>query len=221
MSNRYIAKELAKKYGVKVKHERYREDGKWYHPLKNFPAAFFDKNGYIIFNTKEDYFSCDYLRLGQDVNIPGDGISSIPGYIYFTDLSKNNTNSAVTTEKANTKVPPDYSNLKLTEGAIREITTEIKSRNIQVKQAAVKKYGAVCQVCGFVFAEKYGELGKDFIEIHHINPLSESFGERNVTVDDVNLVCANCHRMLHRNGAKGILVEVLRDIIKQKDGIEC
>ena len=82
-------------------------------------------------------------------------------------------------------------------------------------QVAIKKYGTVCQACGFNFAQKYGNWGRDFIEIHHINPLSESSGERTITVDEVNLVCSNCHRMLHKNGPKGILVEELREIIKQ------
>jgi 5-methylcytosine-specific restriction protein A len=83
MSNRDKAEELARKYRVLVRHARYREDGKWYHPLERFPAAFFDANGYILFHTKEEYEKCDYLQFGEDVHIGGDGISSIPGYKRF------------------------------------------------------------------------------------------------------------------------------------------
>ena len=55
-----------------------------------------------------------------------------------------------------------------------------------------------CQVCGFHFEEKYGPLGKDFAEAHHIVPLATLEGEVQTSLDDLVTVCANCHRMLHR-----------------------
>ncbi|WP_306472500.1 HNH endonuclease [Bacillus toyonensis] len=51
-----------------------------------------------------------------------------------------------------------------------------------------------CEVCGFEFYKAYG----DFIEGHHTVPVSE-LKEGSVTkVEDIIMVCANCHRMLHR-----------------------
>lgn len=29
-----------------------------------------------------------------------------------------------------------------------------------------------CSICGFDFSKRYGEYGSDFIEVHHIKPLS-------------------------------------------------
>jgi hypothetical protein len=55
-----------------------------------------------------------------------------------------------------------------------------------------------CEVCEFDFSDRYGELGDDFIEAHHRVPLSESNAEVETSVDDLAMVCANCHRMLHR-----------------------
>jgi len=55
-----------------------------------------------------------------------------------------------------------------------------------------------CQICGFDFYEKYGEIGRDFIEGHHTIPISQLKGEVKTKVKDVALVCSNCHRMLHR-----------------------
>jgi hypothetical protein len=61
------------------------------------------------------------------------------------------------------------------------------------------KYGRLfCEVCGFDFSDHYGELGDDFIEAHHRIPLSESAAEVETSIDDLAMVCANCHRMLHR-----------------------
>jgi 5-methylcytosine-specific restriction protein A len=53
-----------------------------------------------------------------------------------------------------------------------------------------------CNACNFSFLEKYGDVGKKFIEVHHTLPVSEA-GERNTKIDDCVIVCSNCRRMLH------------------------
>lgn len=68
----------------------------------------------------------------------------------------------------------------------------------KIKELAIKTNPMLnCEVCGFSFFEKYGELGKGFIEAHHKRPLSET-KETKTTRDDIALVCSNCHRMIHR-----------------------
>lgn len=71
---------LAKEWNVKSKHSLYKKEGNWYHHLNRFPGAFFDDNGYIIFNSKDEYVDSPYLQIGKTVHIPG-GISSVPNYI--------------------------------------------------------------------------------------------------------------------------------------------
>lgn len=55
-----------------------------------------------------------------------------------------------------------------------------------------------CEVCGFDFEERYGDLGAGFAECHHRVPLSELTSTRKTKIEDLAIVCANCHRMLHR-----------------------
>lgn len=55
-----------------------------------------------------------------------------------------------------------------------------------------------CEVCGFSFMDTYGDIGKGFIEAHHLNPLSEQYGEQVTKSKDLALVCSNCHKMLHK-----------------------
>jgi 5-methylcytosine-specific restriction enzyme A len=55
----------------------------------------------------------------------------------------------------------------------------------------------VCEICGFDFAETYGDRGKGYIECHHILPLHVS-GPARRRISDLALLCANCHRMIHR-----------------------
>jgi hypothetical protein len=71
-----------------------------------------------------------------------------------------------------------------------------------------------CVVCGFSFRRFYGELGMGYIEAHHRHPLSSRGGSVNSTESDFERVCANCHRMLHRNGLNAVDSQRLRRIIQ-------
>jgi hypothetical protein len=67
-------------WGVRVRQARYGRKGEWYGRLTDFPGALFDPNGYVRFETEEDYRNCPYLQIRKEVNVPN-GISSIPGYV--------------------------------------------------------------------------------------------------------------------------------------------
>ena len=73
-------------------------------------------------------------------------------------------------------------------------------RDPQKRAQCLEHYGYDCQICGFSFIKTYGEIGKDFCHVHHIEPLGEQGGEsRNLDpIKDLIPVCANCHEMLHR-----------------------
>jgi len=90
------------------------------------------------------------------------------------------------------------------------------------KAQALKKHGKVrCESCSFVYQEKYGELGKDYIECHHAIPLTQLRPGQKTRLSDLRLVCADCHRMLHRAG-ESVSVEdlrvVLRDVAMRRGG---
>ncbi|RJX29540.1 MAG: hypothetical protein C4531_10370 [Desulfurivibrio sp.] len=206
-SNRNIAQELINKHNIPVQHGRYREDGKWYHHLRKFPSAFLDSNGYVIFNSKEEYQNCVFLQFGQDVNIPK-GISAIPGYKAYRD------GTSISRPKSNVQVRK----ATFSEGGTQEIVLELQKRDPKLKSLAIEKYGLSCQVCEFDFEKVYGEFGKGYIEMHHLVPLGVSKEERINTVDDVAVVCSNCHRVLHRNGKEPIPIEQLKAAVnKQKN----
>jgi len=56
----------------------------------------------------------------------------------------------------------------------------------------------LCECCGFDFEKVYGELGNGFIECHHVKPVSEIVPGERTSLKDLALLCANCHRMIHR-----------------------
>ncbi|MFD4541336.1 HNH endonuclease [Streptomyces bauhiniae] len=67
------------------------------------------------------------------------------------------------------------------------------------KIIAVLRQGGrlACEACGFDFQEVYGDRGDGYIECHHVVPLHEA-GESRTKLSDLALICANCHRMIHR-----------------------
>lgn len=70
---------------------------------------------------------------------------------------------------------------------------KLKKQKVLTSQKCLK-----CEICGFDFADFYGEeLGQGFAECHHINPLSES-GNVKTKLSDLIIICANCHKMIHR-----------------------
>ncbi|WP_369216375.1 HNH endonuclease [Streptomyces flavofungini] len=73
-----------------------------------------------------------------------------------------------------------------------------KLRRLKIKQARQGGRPLRCEVCDFDFAQAYGPLGEGYIEVHHITPLHDS-GTRSTRLDELACLCANCHRMCHRN----------------------
>ena len=80
MAKKVTGRKLNEEWSVGAKHALYREDGGWYHLLKRFPAALFDANGYVTFETKNDYLKSGHLQITQALHVPR-GISSMPGYV--------------------------------------------------------------------------------------------------------------------------------------------
>lgn len=93
---------------------------------------------------------------------------------------------------------------------VRERSPKLREKKIQ--RVLARGGSLACEVCGCNFEERYGERGKGFIECHHVEPLHES-GERPRTIDDLALLCSNCHRMIHRKPPWPTPSQ-LRDIIR-------
>ena len=87
----------------------------------------------------------------------------------------------------------------------REIYLQHRSRERNpaivalAKQRFEQKHGKlICQACGFDFEREYGAVGKGFIEAHHVVAVSELPKSARTKVEDIALLCSNCHRMVHR-----------------------
>lgn len=88
---------------------------------------------------------------------------------------------------------------ELYEGAKRTIVVNSYERNSKARHDCIRYRKAICAVCNFDFEKTYGKIGKGFIHVHHIVPVSHIGKSYKVDpINDLAPVCPNCHSMLHR-----------------------
>ncbi len=106
----------------------------------------------------------------------------------------------------------------LHEGSLKTIKVNKYERNPIARKECIKKYGTDCFVCKMNFKEIYGDVGENFIHVHHIIPLNSIREDYQVNPEkDLIPVCPNCHAMLHRKYENRYLsIEELQQIIKNK-----
>jgi predicted HNH restriction endonuclease len=78
------------------------------------------------------------------------------------------------------------------------------------KKQALQKHGLLsCEVCELQPELKFGSRGRSVIECHHTKPLHTLIDGDRTRLDDLALVCANCHRLIH-GGQPWLTLEDLR-----------
>lgn len=66
------------------------------------------------------------------------------------------------------------------------------------KQQFVKQHGSLyCELCRFSSGKFYGSEFKDLVEVHHIKPIATMKSGDRTEVNDLMILCANCHRAIH------------------------
>jgi len=75
------------------------------------------------------------------------------------------------------------------EGAKKEVLLSKAERDPAVRRAALKHYGRKCMECGFL------PVVDSQLDVHHLDPIAE--GLRRTKIEDVIVLCANCHRLAH------------------------
>lgn len=111
------------------------------------------------------------------------------------------------------------------EGKAKTKNSKVKARSEKLRQAAIDYYRTPtghlkCCICGFDFEDTYGDIGKDYIQIHHEHPVCQYDDEGVKTfiqdaVNNVKPLCANCHCMIHRKKKSVLSIEELKNCIKQ------
>lgn len=122
-----------------------------------------------------------------------------------TDLfGMTNAGSAVTLEKYNA-LPETEAEAAIVgkEGRLLIRIHVYKERNrhfaLMAKKYHKDKNGGIlnCQACGLKPIDLYGADGERCIEAHHTIPIKELQPDNVTRVEDMAMVCASCHRIIH------------------------
>ena len=103
-----------------------------------------------------------------------------------------------------------------------QILTAIHHRRERNRKAVRKKKESVlaetgallCEICEFDFVAIYGDIGKGFAECHHKIPVSELEKTGSIRLKDLAILCANCHRMIHRSRPVLSVEEMRKSLVK-------
>ena len=105
-------------------------------------------------------------------------------------------------------------NVKYAEGKTKTVLVNSYERNQVARQKCIEHYGNFCQVCNFDFGKIYGDIGKDFIHVHHVVNIATIGNEYSVDpIKDLIPVCPNCHAMLHKK-KPAYLIDELKEMMK-------
>ena len=98
------------------------------------------------------------------------------------------------------------------EGAEQTDLVTRYERNRSNREKAIKEHGVRCFGCGIKMEEMYGEIARDRIHIHHVNPISKAQGGR-PNINDLVPLCPNCHAVVHLKKPVPLSIDELKALI--------
>jgi len=196
----------------------------------------------IISGRSDDYFSQKVRNLKSHDTLTDRGLATYDKRLWkITDKGKEYLNQTYEDEKDSINVSleeqgfkkteikkeskKDFSNVIIEEGSLEKRSVPLRKRSDKLRKIAIQEYKSKnngklpCEVCGFDFKQKYGDVGEDFIEIHHKELVSEmdiagSKQKVQEALKKVAPLCSNCHKMVHRNKGKMLSIDELKSMIK-------
>jgi|GEM_PF-761921 len=177
--------------------ENFRNENGVYLKLMNFHAIDPDWHGKGMARFGKADLSV-WMDLAHQPQILDAAAKSIFQHIYYAE-DNGETRQLLGAEEMQTALAAPS-----IEGRILSSTHFRRERNSKLVERLKDEYFDIhgyidCGVCAFNFERQYGERGHKFMEAHHLKPLSQLSPEgEQITTDDLALVCANCHRMIHR-----------------------
>ena len=102
-----------------------------------------------------------------------------------------------------TSIPPSDDDRSWAEGDKKKIAHLRRERAtglaLRKKSEVIERNGKLaCERCGLIPSETLGPNGEAVIEAHHKRPLAEAQTDTRTRLEDLSCLCANCHRITHR-----------------------
>ena len=100
------------------------------------------------------------------------------------------------------------------EGLTREVRAFARGRNARLRDAALKHARGICAACSTDFSQLLGGNGVHVLQVHHRKQLALSNVPRVTHLDDLAVLCANCHALIHIDRKRALSVEKLRAVLR-------
>ena len=98
------------------------------------------------------------------------------------------------------------------EGIAKEVTVIARSRSRKLRDAAMKRANGSCDCCGINFTSLFNGKGLRALQVHHKHQLAVQDTPKVTSADDLAVVCATCHAIIHSDQRRALPVDVLRDL---------
>lgn len=158
----------------------------------------------------------------SDANKDEDGVgpAKIEGFVpelTKKSLKKVGGNWYASDDALGNSLPEEIENPeKYMEGASKTVSVNTYERNGEARKKCIQHHGYACSVCSFDFEKVYGSIGKQYIHVHHIIPLSEIRKEYTLNpIEDLIPVCPNCHAIIHRTQPPLTVIQLKEHLSKK------
>mgnify|MGYP003298575008 CR=1 FL=1 len=220
------------KFKSDIQHQTYQDFLSYlglYIPAYRMPAnkyySQFNNAVKLYINKSSDFDDIDSILDIDDVELLTQILSSIEhkfAYVKHDDKKSEGLKYYIAYLKSRDRVNTTQQNKydikdvveEYKEGSLLDCHGSKYERNRKARQECLNYFGYSCRVCGFDFEKTYGEIGRNFIEVHHYREISSHQGiEHKVDPQkDLIPVCSNCHSMLHRT-KPALSIEALQSLI--------
>lgn len=99
----------------------------------------------------------------------------------------------------------------IVEGIARESVVLSRSRSSALRREALRISGGVCACCGVDFSQLLNGRGLRALQVHHTKQLALRETPEATSLNDLAVVCANCHAIIHTDPKVAMKVEELRE----------
>ncbi|CAK0742652.1 hypothetical protein CCP4SC76_1220010 [Gammaproteobacteria bacterium] len=152
--------DLCRELGIECKQALYSSWGNFYAEITDFPCALFDKDGFVIINSKDELETYG-IKVTKRTNVPH-LISTLSVYQLISAWR-----ARLPEELAQDDIAGEH-----IEGAILSVTVNRYERDRTARNKCIAHYGCKCYACGIKLSDVYGAIADGFIHVHHITPIA-------------------------------------------------
>jgi 5-methylcytosine-specific restriction endonuclease McrA len=100
------------------------------------------------------------------------------------------------------------------EGMLTETRQTRRGRSARLRNEALRRARGTCAVCRNDFRALLDGDGQRVLQVHHLQQLAALDTPRINSIDDLAVVCANCHLLIHMDHRNALSVTALRKMLE-------